>query len=84
MLGKHVIKSYSKGIFWFVKSRDAKKLLQDIEDDPIIKDQMAGLGCYLVYTFDDYLLPFSIVAHTADNLDFGDESENKDEGHESD
>ena len=55
MLGKHVIKLYSKGISRFVKIRDAKKLRQDIEDDPVIKDQMAGLGCLLVYTLGDYL-----------------------------
>ena len=84
VLGKHVIKLYSIGISRFVKIRDAKKLRQDIEDDPIIKDQMAGLGCLLVYIFGDYLLPFLIAAHTADNLDFGDESENKNEGYKSD
>ena len=55
LLGKNVIKLYSKGIPRFVKIRDAKKLRQDIEDDPIIKDQIAGLGCLLVYTLGDYL-----------------------------
>ena len=84
VLGKHVIKLYSIGIYRFVKIRDAKKLRQDIEDDPIIKDQMTGLGCLLVYTFGDYLLPFLIAAHTADNLDFGDEFENENEGYKSD
>ena len=84
LLGKHVIKLYSKGIFQFVKVRNAKKLRQDIEDDPIIKDHMTGLGCLLVYTFGDYFLPFLIAAHTAQNLDFSDEPENKNEGYESD
>ena len=82
VLGKDVIKLYSKGISWFANIRDAKKLRQDIEDDPIIKDQMADLGCLLVYTLGDYLWPFSIAAHTADNLDFGNKPEN--EGYESD
>ena len=82
LLGKNVIKFYSKGISRFVKIRDAKKLRQDIEDDPIIKDQMAALGCPLVHTLYDYLWPFLIAVHTADNLDFGNEPEN--EGYESD
>ena len=30
-----------------VKTRDVKKLKQDIENDPIIRDQMANLGCIL-------------------------------------
>ena len=36
---------YSTGISWVVKIRDVKKLEQDIENDPIIKDQKANLGC---------------------------------------
>ena len=48
-LGKHVIKLYSKGISWFVKIREAKKLCQDIEDDPLIKDQMVNLDVFSVY-----------------------------------
>ena len=41
-LGKHVINLYSSGISRVVKIRDVKKLRQDIENDPIIKDQMAN------------------------------------------
>ena len=46
-LGKHTINLYSTRIFRVVKIRDVKKLQQDIESDPIIKDQMANLGCFL-------------------------------------
>ena len=42
---------------------------------------MTGLGCLFVFTFGNYLAPVLIVAHTANNLDFGDEPEN--EGYES-
>ena len=80
-LGKHVINLYSTGISQWLKIKDVKKLRQDIENDPIIKDQMAGLGCLFVCTFGNYLAPVLIVAHTANNLDFGDEPEN--EGYES-
>ena len=83
-LGKHVINLYSTGISRWVKIKDIKKLCQDIEDDPIIKDQITGLSCLLVCTFRDYLIPISIAAHTANNLDFGEEPENKDKGYESD
>ena len=61
----------------------AKKLRQDIENDPIIKDQMAGLGCLFVCTFGNYLSPVLIAAHTANNLDLRNKPENKNEGYES-
>ena len=76
-LGKHVINLYSTGISRWLKIKDVKKLWQDIENDPIIKDQMAGLGCLFVCTFGNYLAPVLIAAHTANNLDFGDEPENE-------
>ena len=47
-LGKHVINLYSTGISRWLKIKDIKKLLQDIENDQIIKDQMAGLDCLFV------------------------------------
>ena len=50
-LGKHVINLYSTGISRWVKIKDVKKLRQDIENDPIIKDQMAGLGSICVYVW---------------------------------
>ena len=81
-LDKHVINLYSTGISRWLKIKGVKKLRQDIEDDPIIKDQMAGLGRLLMCTFGDYLAPVLIAAHTYSNLDFGDESENKNEGYE--
>ena len=83
MLGKHVTNLYSTGISRWLKIRDVKKLQQDIENDPIIKDQMASLVCLLVCTFGNFLAPLLTAAHTANNLDFGDESENKNKGYES-
>ena len=81
-LGKHVINLYPTGISRRLRIRDVKKLKQDIENDPVIKDQMANLGCLLVCTFGNFLAPVLVVAHTVNNLDLGDESEN--EGYESD
>ena len=43
---------------------------------------MANLGCLFVCTYGNYLVPALTAAHTASNLDFGDE--NEDEGYESD
>ena len=80
-LGKHVINLYSTRISWRLKIKDVKKLQQDIENDPIIKDQMANLGCLFVCMFGDYLAPVLIALHTASNVDFGGEPE--DEGYES-
>ena len=50
-LGKHVINLYSIKISRVIKIRDVKKLHQDIENYPIIKDQMANLACLLVCVF---------------------------------
>ena len=72
---------YSTGNSQWLKIKDVKKLRQDIENDPILKDQMAGLGCLLVCSFGNYLVPILIAAHTAINLDFGDKPGN--EGYES-
>ena len=72
VLGKYVINFHSTGISWAVKIRDAKKLWQYIENDPIIKDQMADLGYLLVCTFGKILAPVLLAAHTVNNLDLGD------------
>ena len=58
--------------------KDVKKLHQDLENDPIIKDHMAGLGCLFVCTFGNYLASVLIAVHTANNVDPGDEPENED------
>ena len=77
-LGKHVINLYSTRISRVVKIRDVKKLQQDIENDPIIKDQMANLGCLLVCAFGNLLAPVLVAVHTVNNLDLGNELENED------
>lgn len=41
--------SVFKQYFQLVKIRDVKKVQDDIENDPIIRDQMANLGCILVF-----------------------------------
>ena len=80
-MGKHVINLYFTVISRWLKIKDVKKLRQDIENDLIIKNQMANLGCLFVCTFGNYLAPILIAAHTANNVEFGDEPEN--EGYES-
>ena len=77
-LGKHVINLYSTGISRVLKIRDVKKLQQDIENDPIIRDQMANLGCLLVFTFGNFLVPILVAVHKVNNLDLGNEFENED------
>ena len=83
-LGKSVINLYSTRISRVVKIRDVKKLQQDIENDPIIKDQMANLGCILVSTFGNFIASVLVAAHTVNNLDLGDEQGLENEGYESD
>ena len=83
-LAKHVINLYSTGISWCVKIKDVKKLRQDIENDPIVKDEIAGLGCLFMCKFADYLISILIAAHTANNRDLDSEQGHEDEGYKSD
>ena len=73
---------YSTGISRWLKIKDVKKLWQDIENDPIIKDKMAGLGCLFMCTFGNYLTPILVAAHTTNNVDFGNEQDHENEGYE--
>ena len=57
-LDKHVITLYSSGIFQVAKIKNVKRLQQDIENYPIIRDQMTNLGCLLVCSFGNYLRLF--------------------------
>ena len=79
-LGKHVINLYSTGISRMVKVRGVHKLSQGIENYPIIKNQLAYLGCLLVCTFGNLLALVLVLVHTINNLDLG----NENEGYESD
>ena len=58
-----------------VKIRDVHKFQQEIEKDPIIKDQMATLGCLLLCTFGNFLALVLVAAHTVNNLDLDNEPE---------
>ena len=80
-LDKHVINLYSTGISRVAKISNVKNLKQNIENDPIIKDQMANLSCLLVCTIGDYLAPTLVTVNPVNNLGPGDELEN--EGYES-
>ena len=63
-----------------VKIRGVHKLCQEIENDPIIEEQMAGLGFLLVCTLGNLLASVLVLVHTINNLDPG----NKNEAYESD
>ena len=84
VLGKHVINLNSTGISRVVKIKDVKKLQQDIENDPIIRDQMTNLGCLFMCTFGNFLAPVLVAAHTVNNLDLGNGQGPENEGYESD
>ena len=61
VLRKHVISLHLSGTAQVVKIRDIKKLQQDIENDPIIKDLMANVDCLLVCTFGNFLAPVLVA-----------------------
>lgn len=54
---------------------DIKKLQKHIENDPIIRDRMAKLGCLLLCTVDNFLAPVLAATHLVINLDLGNENE---------
>ena len=69
--GKHVIGLYLSDISQVDKIRNVRKLQQEIENDPIIRDQIGNLGCLLVCTFGNFVASVLAVAHTVSNLDLG-------------
>ena len=73
--GKHVIELYCTSISRWLKIKDVTKLRQDIDNDPIIYDQMASLGCLLECTFGNLFAPVLVAAYTVNNLDLSDEQD---------
>ena len=79
----HAINLYSKGVSRFLKINNVDQLRKDIDEDPIIKESMAGVGGLLVGTFGPYLTPILIAAHTANHIEGFAETEKKVEDIES-
>ena len=82
-MSKHVINLYSTGISRMIKIRNVYKLQQDIENDPMIQDQMASLDCLLVCTFGNFLVTVLVAAHTVNKLDLCNEQGHENEDYES-
>ena len=82
-MSKHVINLFSTGISRMVKIRNVYKLQQDIENDRMIKDQIASLDCLLVCTFGNFLVPVLVAAHAVNKLDLGNEQGHENEDYES-
>ena len=59
-----------------------KKIWQDIENDLIMEDQIASLGCLLVFTFCNFLALVLVAAHTVNKLDLGHDQDHENEGYE--
>ena len=66
-----------------VKIRDVKKSHKDIENYPIIRDQIVNLSL-LVCTFGIFLVPAFVAAHLVKNLDLSNEKTFQDEVYEID
>ena len=66
---KHTANLYSKSIAQFIKISNVKRLCNDIENDPIIKDSMSDLGGLMVGTFGRFLAPLLVIAHTLNHSD---------------
>ena len=67
--GKHVISLHFTGISHLTKFKDMQKLQQDIENDPIIRDQMVNLGCHFVLYFVNFYAPVLFPAGAVTVLD---------------
>ena len=83
-LDKHVISLYSTKISQTVKIRDVQKLQNDIENDPVIRDQMASEGCLLRCAFGNFLALVLVAANTVNSLDLGNYKRFDDKSYESD
>ena len=77
-MSKHVVHLYSNSISKILKIDSVDQLRKDIEEDPVIRDSMAGIGALMVGTFGRFLAPVLVAAHTANHTQ-GFVSENKDE-----
>ena len=75
---------YPTGVFQVVKIDDANKLEQNTENDPITKNQIANLGCFLMCTFGSFLALVLVAAHTLNNLDLSLEKSFENKDYESD
>ena len=67
-LGKLVISMYLTSVYQVVQMRDVHKLQHDIENDPIITDQMDNLGCLLARTFVNFLAFVLVAVHIITSL----------------
>ena len=70
-LGKPVISMYFTGMSQVVKMRDILKLQYNIENGPIITNQMNNLGCLLACTFCNFLALVLVAVHTVNSLNLG-------------
>lgn len=66
------------GVSHAIKIRDIDRIREiqlDIENDPIIRDEMVTPDCLLACKFDNFLVPALVAAHKENNLDLGIENE---------
>ena len=59
---------YLTGVSQVVQMRDVHKLQQDIDNDPIITNQMDNLGCLLARTFVNFPAFVLVAVHTITSL----------------
>ena len=74
---------YSTGISSVVKIRHLK-FREDIENDAMVKDQMAHLCCLLVCTFRNFFAPVLVASHSVNNIVLSHEQIFENESYESD
>ena len=67
--GPHVTNLYSTGVSKVLNIDSVEGLRKDIENDPIIKDSMADIGALMVGTFDRFLAPLLVMAHTSNHVE---------------
>ena len=59
---------YLTGVSQVVQMRDVHKLQQDIDNDPIITNQMDNLGCLLARTIVNFPAFVLVAVHTITSL----------------
>ena len=60
---KHLIKIYSNGVSKVLRIDNIEQLRKDIDENPIIKDSVAGIGALIVSAFGKWLSPILMACH---------------------
>ena len=69
-LGNSFIDLYVMGVSKYFSVENPPKLLEDLEEDPLINHPLTSVCCELYYKYGMYLAPFTAMLTTAKHINF--------------